>query len=265
MASDRIRLVTFNILGCRGFPLITGGPVVFPEVSPTLVTALAQRLTAWQADVVILQEAPPEAWVRSLAQQAGLTAAYFPAQAASGREWPFGFPGAVLSRHPLSAIEDRATVLRAPHDERFQRHWGSAEVGIGKQVLRVTGMHLCADWGGVNREATRMAELAALLEAPATDVIGADCNTRPGEAPWLRLREAGWRDGWIEGGGAGNGWSSDARQPMQRIDYLWLSPTSPWQARSAHLLGDLEVTVDDQRMLLSDHLPVLLELEHVAH
>ncbi len=262
MSITSLHVITFNVLGCRGFPLIPAGPVVFQEVSPVLVATLAQRIKAWNADVVILQEAPPEIWVRSAAQQAGMAAAYFPAQAASGPDWPFGFPGAVLSRHPLSAVEDRAAATRLPRDERFHRHWGAVDLSVGGRILRVTGTHLCADWGGVNREPTRLAEIAALLQAPSTDVIGADCNTRPGEAPWQRLREMGWRDGWLEGGGVGNGWSSDSRQPIQRIDYVWLAPASPWRVRSAQILADLEVTVDGQRMLLSDHHPVMMELEH---
>jgi len=253
-------VVSFNVLGCRGFPLESGGPVSFPEVSPALVQALANRLVHWRADVVILQEAPLETDVREVARLAGMQVAFFPAQSNPNAEWPFGFPGAVLSKYPLSEIEDRARAIRRPGDERFQRHWGSVAVTIGAHTLRVQGMHLCADWGGMKRESTRLAELEALLSSPAGDLIGADCNTRPGEAPWQRLKEAGWRDGWIEAGAAGDGLTSDARNRIQRIDYLWLSPQSGWRAAGAEVLTDLKVTVNGTELFLSDHCPVAMDL-----
>jgi endonuclease/exonuclease/phosphatase family metal-dependent hydrolase len=256
----QLRVMTFNVLGCRGFPLESGGPVSFPEVSPALVKALAERLVQWRADVVILQEAPPEADVRQIAKLAGMQAAYFPAQSRPNAEWPFGFPGAVLSKYPLSEIEDRATAIRTPDDERFQRHWGSATVTLGNRTLCVQGMHLCADWGGVKRESTRLSELEAVLTQPAGDLIGADCNTRPGEAPWRRLKEAGWRDAWIEASAPGDGLTSDTRNRIQRIDFLWLAPKSKWRAIRAEVLGDLRVVVDGVELLLSDHHPVAVDL-----
>lgn len=256
----KIRVVTFNVLGCRGFPLESGGPVSFPEVSPDLVRALADRLVEWRADVAILQEAPPESDVREVARLSGMQFAFFPAQTRPNAEWPFGFPGAILSKYPISKIEDRATLLRRPGDERFQRHWGSATITIGSHTLRVQSMHLCADWGGVKRESTRLAELDAVLSQESGDLIGADCNTRPGEAPYQRLTAAGWRDGWIEADAAGDGLTSDARQQIQRIDYLWLAPESAWKAVGAEVLTDLKVTVNGTDLLLSDHCPVALDL-----
>jgi endonuclease/exonuclease/phosphatase family metal-dependent hydrolase len=256
-----LRVITFNILGCRGFPLAPAGPVVFDQPTPRLLEVLAARLVAWRADVVILQETPPEDAVRTVARLAGMEMAYFPAQAASSSAWPFGFPGAILSRHPLSEVRDLATTVRGQQDARFHRHWGVATVAVPGRPLRVTGTHLCADWGEVFRESTRLAELEAILAAAPTDLIGADCNTRPGEAPWRRLREAGWRDGWIESGAAGDGLTSDTRTRIQRIDYLWLAPATPWRAVGATVItDDLVVEADGQQVLLSDHHPVAVDL-----
>ncbi len=257
-----IRVLTFNVLGCRGFPLTTGGPVVFPEVSPALCAALADRLTLWQVDVALIQEAPPEPFMRDIARLAGMQVAFFSAQIQAGPDYPFGFPGAILARQPLSRIQERASAVRSGNDPRFQRHWGSATVTITGHELSTTCTHLCADWGGVNREATRLAELDAVLAVPGMDVIGADCNAKPESALWRRLRAAGWRDGWIESGSNGAGFTSDCRHPHQRIDYLWLAPQTPWRVRSAHVQTDLRLTVDGVDLWLSDHFPVLTELEY---
>lgn len=255
-----MRIVTLNALGLRGFPVGAGGPVAFPLPAGELVAELARRIAAWRADVVLLQEAPPEVEVREVARLAGMQAVFMPAQANAGPEWPFGFPGAVLARWPLGPATDRAAAVRAPGDARFQRHWGSVTVATPLGPLTATTTHLCADWGGVHRESTRLAEVAAILAAPPGDLIAADCNTRPGEAPWQALRGAGWRDAWLESGADGDGLTSDTRKRIQRIDYVWLAPGSPWRAAAAQVLPDDPLTVRGIAALLSDHHPVLVEL-----
>lgn len=256
-----IRVLTWNLLGCRGFPRDAGGPVAFPEVQPGLLAALATRLAAWRIDLAILQETPPEAAVREVARQAGMQAAYFPAQVAGGTTWPFGFPGAVLARCPLHDVHDRAAAVRTPGDARFHRHWGTVTAQLAGAPLRLAGTHLCANWGGVDREATRLAELDLLLADEPVELIAGDFNSRPGEAPPARMRAAGWRDAWQEGGGAGDGLTSDTRQRMQRIDYLWLAAQAPWRVRGVQVPDDLLVQMDGGEVLLSDHFPVLAELE----
>ncbi|MFM2092216.1 MAG: hypothetical protein RLZZ127_2705 [Planctomycetota bacterium] len=255
-----LRVVTYNVLGLRGFPARQGGPVAFPEPHPALVTELAGRIAGWRADIVLLQEAPPEAVVRELARQAGMHAAFWSTRGPSGAEWPFGFPGAVLSRFPLTQVQDRAAALRTPADARFHRHWGEATAMTPGGPLRVAGMHLCADWGGVFREEVRLAELEAVSAAPLPDLIAGDFNTRPDAAPWRRMRDAGWRDAWLEAGAAGDGLTSDTRQRIQRIDYLWLAPHCPWRVAAAEVLPDPVLTVDGAEVLLSDHHPVLAVL-----
>ena len=256
-----LRIVTFNVLGCRGFPSEPGQPVVFADVSPGLCAALAERLRAWHADIVLLQEAPPEPFVRDIACRIGMDFAFFATPILPGGDWPFGFPGALLSRHPITDAVDLAAGLRGSRDPRFQRHWGVATITAQGRGIRVATTHLCADWPGHDGGLTRLAEVEAIVGGPPVDLFGADCNTRPGEAPWLRLREAAWRDGWIEAGGEGNGFTSDTRNRIQRIDYVWLAPRCRWRAARAAVLHDMEVRVDGSPMLLSDHHPVAVDLE----
>ena len=122
-----------------------------------------------------------------------MQAAYFPAQAASGLEYPFAFPGAVLSRLPLSAAIDHAAAVRSPQDHRFHRPWGGATVATGATPLRVASTHLCSDWGGVMREGTRLEEIACLLAGPPADLIAGDFNAQDLAGPIARMRAAGWR------------------------------------------------------------------------
>ncbi len=262
-AAPVLRVLSFNVLGCRGFSLKPGAPVVFKEVSDELVKALAGKLVEWKMDVVLLQEAPPEASVGEIGRLSGMHTAFFAAQSLPGPEWPFGFPGAVISKYPITQVEDRAAVLRSTQDERFARHWGAATLQVGAQVLRVQCMHLCADWGGVRRESTRLAEVDAFLLSAPGDLVAADCNTRPGEAPWRLLVDAGWKDAWREAG-VGEGLSSDTRRRHQRIDYVWLAPGTPWRVHSIRVLEDLRVTAQGGELLLSDHFPLAAELVYEA-
>lgn len=248
-----LRLLTWNILGCRGFPAIEGGPVAFTAVHPGVIAGVAARLREWEIDVALLQEAPPADDVQALARLAGMQAVCFPAQAASGPDYPFGFPGAVLSRLPPSGAVDLAATVRVPEDHRFHRHWGSAVIATASGPLRVASTHLCADWGGVQREGTRLEEVACLLAGPPVDLIAGDCNAGPDSAPIARLRE---------GHGDGDGDTVDTRCTVgYRIDYVWLAPASPWRVRTARV-GDVPRSdIDGVPVLLSDHFPVIIEVD----
>jgi endonuclease/exonuclease/phosphatase family metal-dependent hydrolase len=259
-SEEPVRLVTFNVLGCRGFPAERGGPIAFPEPSSELCDVLAERITAWRADVVVLQEAPPEAVVRQLSERLGMNVAWFPGQVIPGPEWPFGFPGAILSRFEIERTADRASGVRASHDVRFERHWGDVDLNVRGETLRIAGLHLCADWGRVFRESTRLAELEAVLAGPMPDVIAGDLNCVPTQALYGVLRKRGWRDAWIEANGTGAGFTSDTRRLHQRIDYVWLSPQSDWRATAVQVGDDAPTVVAGRSVLLSDHRPVLVEL-----
>lgn len=255
-----IRVVAFNVLGLRGFPLEKGAPIHFSTPSPELVRELAERLLQWDADIILLQEAPPKEVVKELADLCGMHFVFFPTRAKPSPDWPFGFPGALLTKWPLQDAAAWAGESGEVGDDLFQRHWGEATVRIGNHPLRVSGLHLCADWGGVFRESTRLAELEILLRKTRADLIAGDFNMLPESAPWHRLQESGWRDGWLEAEAQGGGLTSDSRNPRNRIDYFWLAPDSPWRFQNAQVLENIRVTVGQDTVFLSDHLPILAEL-----
>lgn len=260
-SSVGIRVVVWNILGARGFPLVPGGPIVFQEPSPLVIVAMADFLRKTKADLIVLQETPPEKDVRALGRLLGMQAAFFPAQAASGPEWPFGFPGAVLSRYPMKDATPWAGEGLGLARDLFQRHWGEVTIDIDRRPLRVASLHLCADWGGVNREHTRVAEIEAVLKSNCADILAGDFNMTPNSTPWRRLQQAGWRDAWLESQASGEGWTSDTRRRKRRIDYAWIEPGSSWICRKAEVLHGLQVEIDGQPLFLSDHLPLLVILD----
>ncbi len=249
-----LRLLTWNILGARGCAVGTSGPTVFPDPHPAVIAGIGARLRAWELDLVLLQEAPPEAQLSALAEASGMHAAFFPAQAASGPDYPFGFPGAILAREPLTEVTDRAALIRHPGDPRLERHWGSAR----HAGLRFDTVHLCGDWGGVNREAIRQAELAAILTNSDADILAGDCNAVPDSPTYQTLAAASWRDAWSATDATGL--TADARYPTVRIDQCWLSPRLRCHVHSAQVLDHIAESVDGQDILLSDHFPVLVRL-----
>lgn len=261
-AVQTIRVVTFNILGLRGFPVTKGSPIVFPNPSPDLVVELASRTKEWRVDVLVIQEAPPEEVVRELAARCGMNHVFFSTRSQPSADWPFGFPGALLSKWPLSGAVAWGGADLTVGDDLFQRHWGEATVLINDKPLRIAGLHLCADWGGVFRESTRLAELGLLLSTTRADLLAGDFNMRPGSAPWLDLYKKGWRDLWNETGKKTGGMTSDTREPTARIDYFWLAPNSAWKFRKVLVLPNVLVEIDQNPVFLSDHLPVLVELFH---
>ena len=252
------------MLGCRGYQPAMDTPAAFADVSPVLVSALAQRIRHWQLGILIIQEAPPQEWVTHLGSLCNMHTTFFPAQSEPGPSYPFGFPGAVLSRFPLSDEKDCATAWRSAGDPCFARFWGTVQVHVHHLPLCVGASHFCSDWGGVNRESTRLAEAAVISKETSVDVLGIDCNAQPNEQPIATMRAAGWRDAWVEARNTAAGATILANQPSRRIDYLWLAPTSPWRVRSAQVINDVTIRVDGAVLFLSDHCPVLVELEYIG-
>jgi endonuclease/exonuclease/phosphatase family metal-dependent hydrolase len=257
-----LTVVTWNILGCRGCPVSGPETVVFQEVNPVIIRSIADRLQAWNADIAILQEAPPRQSVEEMARHAGLYWDFFPAQAEAGSAYPFGFPGAVLAKTAIGNACDLASMVRTQDDHRFHRHWGSATIGHPLGALRASGVHLCSDWGDQNREPTRIAEADCLAIRSDIDLVAGDFNTLESSPVIARLRAAGWRDAWVEGHGQGRSTTADARGTSHhRLDYLWLSAASPWRSVSARVIDAISDEAEGIPLLLSDHFPLIVDIE----
>jgi endonuclease/exonuclease/phosphatase (EEP) superfamily protein YafD len=96
------------------------------------------------------------------------------------------------------------------------------------------------------REA-QVASLLAFWAGRSYSVLLGDLNALPDSLEMQRLEEAGLIDSWGQaGGGPGPTWP--ARDPYQRIDWIWHTAD----------LSTLQAEVIDS--LASDHLPVLVTL-----
>lgn len=255
-----LRLVTWNVLGARGYPRETGiGMADWPH--PPVVAGITGLLRGLDADAIALQEAPPAETVAGMAESLGCAHAWFSAGGKGSANYPWGFPGAILVRGTIAAARDlRATVPHPPGC--FQRHWGEVEAGLRGTSLRLATTHLCVDWGGVVRETERQGEVAALGPARPGTVIAADWNAQPGSPTMQALDRAGWRNAWDAAPEVTAG-TTVPRPPSRRVrlDGFRLGPGLA--ARGIRMLEPEEIRLGDAGWL-SDHLPVVAELVPAA-
>lgn len=209
------------------------------------------------ADLVLLQEVDRgtersggEDQLSTLERLTGLRGAF-------GRTLDFqggAYGIALLSRWPITADSLHPLVVRPPQE----RAGGSyeprgalvASVAAPAGPLHLVVTHLDASAGDHFR-LQEVAQVRALADGLSRDgdpvLVGGDFNATPESSVISRMTSAGWTDSW-PGCGAGEGMTFPAREPIKRIDYLFLSPG---------------VSCDSAAVLpsrASDHRPVLLVL-----
>lgn len=208
--------------------------------------ALARVIRSAAADVVVVQEAPRFLRWRStcaaLARTSGLVVV------GGGRT-----AGANLVMSTLGVDAVSVSSHEFSRDPRLHRR------GCVIAIMRyrgtefaVVGTHLDVVAHPRLRHA---AELNAVISATVPPglpvIIGADVNDHPGTPTWQELG-AERVDAWAAAG-AGDGFTSRAREPHQRIDGIFV--THDVAVRSAAVPGGPDV------LAASDHRPVLVEVE----
>jgi endonuclease/exonuclease/phosphatase family metal-dependent hydrolase len=124
--------------------------------------------------------------------------------------------------------------------------WARIDVGGPQPLLFiVTHLHHVETEGRV-REA-QVASLLAFWAGRSYTVLLGDLNAEPDSLEMQQLAEAGLVDSWGQAGGS-PGFTYPARDPFQRIDWIW--HTLDLRAQSAEVIPSLA----------SDHLPVLASL-----
>lgn len=124
---------------------------------------------------------------------------------------------AIMSRHPLSAVE---RVELPELDTLIRRGVLAADVDLGAgAVLRflVTHLHHTGDL-----ETIHAAQVGRLLEVWNRDVrsvVVGDLNAEPGWPQVQQLLDAGFVDAWAEAGD-GPGLTANAADPQHRIDWI---------------------------------------------
>ncbi len=211
------------------------------------IEALARVIEAQDPDIVALQEVS-RGWVINgstdtlvwLSQRLEMDYVWGPA---ADSTWG----NAVLSRFPVLDSQNKSM---PNNDEiRLDRGFLAVDMDIGNgEVLRVVATHLHAgDTEGVFREPQIRAITGFWNGADRTVLLG-DLNAQPGDPEMLHLAEAGMLDAFLISGTSGPGFTSEADDPRQRIDYIWVSPDL--KARDF-------VTIQS---LASDHFPVTATL-----
>ena len=183
--------------------------------------ALAEVIEGSGADVVALQEVS-RGWVVAgsldmlawLAQRLDMEVASGPTM--SDRQWG----NAILSRYPI--VETTAVTLPS-EGLPLRRGYVQIEVGTATGPVRVISTHLhhIAEEGAV-REVQAEALLGRWDNAPRT-IIAGDFNARPGDREIEMLVEAGLIDA-VAALSDEPVYTSPADAPVQRIDYIFLSP-----------------------------------------
>ena len=209
--------------------------------------ALARVIEEEAPDVLALQEVA-RGWVIEgsvdmlvwLSQRLGMRYIWGPS---SDSVWG----NAVLSRYPIIRAETHDMPNNS--DIRLNRGFISLVIDLGGgSRLRILATHLHA---GTEEGFHRVPQVQAILEqwdeAKATVILG-DLNARPPDEEMEILREAGFLDSFIASGAPGEGFTSRPDDPVQRIDYIWM--TTDLKAR--------DFSIPQSRA--SDHFPIAVTL-----
>jgi endonuclease/exonuclease/phosphatase family metal-dependent hydrolase len=234
--SAPIRVLSWNVQGSRGLD----------------IDAAARLVSAWQPDVVVLQEVQRRQASR-LAAALDMTSHRW-----ALKHWPVLHRAeglAVLTWHRLVTC-DGFTLRRAAFWSWRRRIAVDVTVDTGDVVVRLLDVHLSphGDRDGRLAEARTLIDRAGAAVPPP--VIVGDLNELPRQGAHAELVGAGWVDAWsrLHGDAPGaTNWTAATRvgtPPSQRIDYV-LAP-------SGSVVEDAAVLADplDEIAALSDHLPV---------
>jgi endonuclease/exonuclease/phosphatase family metal-dependent hydrolase len=205
--------------------------------------ALAAVVEELDADVVALQEVS-RGWVITgsadmlswLANRLGM--AYVSGPTTTDGLWG----NAILSRYPILATSSGPLPSQGM---ALQRGWVAADIESGRGPVRVIATHLhqyLEDTEARQRQIPPL--LAARGDAPAV-ILAGDLNAWPGYREMEMLAEAGLVDA-VAALTNEPAYTNPADAPMQRIDYVWLSPNLEAQS------FEMPVTT------ASDHLPVFV-------
>ena len=251
VAQDTITVLTHNVLAFSGHPRDTH------HIDSVVFRKAVDFYRQTNADILILQETPPESMMEKLAQELNYSYVYFSPKYQGDAVYPYGFPGCILSRFEITSSTDYNRAFPDMPDSLFQRHLGEVILQTPRGALQVIGLHLCADWGNVFRESTRLAELDYLFSRlvfcdTCTAILAAgDFNSRPMSRPYIRMLEAGFVDTQEHTGEA----TVPVPDSRVRIDYIFLSANHP---RISSFTVPVRVPLlEENGLYLSDHQPCI--------
>jgi endonuclease/exonuclease/phosphatase family metal-dependent hydrolase len=241
------RTIAYNVLQCTGYP--EGAPPALgaPET-------FAQALGGYAPDIVTFAESPPEAVVATIAREMGMSHVFFPS---TGR-----WPGALLTRFGIEAVEARRRGNDSRFPDEFTRHWGRVMlVTDGGERLVVHSIHLHPSDASI-----RGREVLAVLEAVRGEpadvhvVVQGDFNHRPDMPEYEWWGNAGLFDTFEPDAGDGHTYRADL--PMARLDYIWVGRTLASRVVRGRALAEPPfVPSAAVPWALSDHVPQIAVIE----
>ncbi len=255
-AAKRLRTITYNVYGGKGWPEKQGNRARLAAAQPRMPERIALELAIYDPDIVSLAEAPEEPAVARIAQALGMTYAFYPG--------PEAFPGALLSRgRILESMNCPLAGGMARPQDLLTRHFGRAivETPLGECVVFNAHLH-------PNSRPIRLREIALILDAMKADLEGGrsvllqgDLNHKPDTPEYEQWLGAGLVDAFAAKGTGVDG-TVVSTQPKSRIDYIWAHGPLAARIQECRTLfeGAFRVNMEDPASFaLSDHLPVLAE------
>lgn len=189
-----LTVISHNVLAFAGHP-----DSVWVTNNEMVIKA-AELYESHNPDIIILQEAPEEPVIEMLAELLNFNYVYFSPGSAGSTQYPYGFPGAILSHYKIHDPEDFIKKFPEKPETVFTRHLGSAKVETPQGPIFILATHLCSNFGGVFREETRMAEVSYIKENVQfcdqcrLNIWAADFNFKPVSNPYNEIIDMGFQD-----------------------------------------------------------------------
>jgi len=228
----RIRLLVWNLFHGRSLP----------ASRHELIEHFASRIAAWQWDAALLQEVPPW-WPVPLARRAAA-----------------GERTALTSRNALLPLR-RALARRRP--ELMKSNGGGCNAALVRGRIAEHAALRLRTW-----PERRVAQLLRLGDGSALVNYHASSRAERAREELVRLREHALA--WVRGGPLVLAGDLNLRSPALTRDFEHVARrdvdhvfVSGYRASHPALLLEREVVVDGREVLLSDHVPILVELERL--
>ena len=263
----RIRTITYNVLGCRGFPETRTNRENLRAARGQIPERIALEVALYRPDIVTFQEGPAEEVVARIAEDLKMRYVFFPGAWPGNDDYPGGFPGALLTHYPIVSSQNCPLAgggERSP--DLFTRHWGVAVLDTPLGSLPVFSGHLHPSDAAVReREVTKaLAVMTHALEKEGLLLFQGDLNHRPDGPEYPRWKNAGLIDAFAARRDGVHEFTFSSPRPRSRIDYIWAGGALAEKLQSCRILweGAFRTNPDDPASYaLSDHVPVFAEFK----